>query len=142
MVYTSNSTDETRRFGAEAAARAAPGDIYGLVGGLGSGKTEFTRGFAGHFLPQGTVWSPSFALLNIYETQRFPIYHFDFYRLKDRRELIEIGFDDYAYGSGVCVIEWASLFMDELPADMTRIITFEDNGGTTRTIRMDDARAG
>ena len=98
------------------AAEAIAGNVYGLVGGLGAGKTEFVRGFVAALNPAAEVHSPTFSLVNIYETEKYPVYHFDFYRLTSAAELREIGFDEYCGGAGVCLIEWADMFPNALPS--------------------------
>jgi tRNA threonylcarbamoyladenosine biosynthesis protein TsaE len=120
----------TRQAGARLAAEAQPGDVFGLEGELGAGKTELVRGFVSSLNPAAPVRSPSFALVYTYETQKFPIHHFDFYRLNDPDELIEIGFDEYLRGDAVCLIEWADLFPEFLPPDARRIRFFEQPDGT------------
>ena len=137
-VFTTTSVDATRAFGARIAALAAPGDVYALEGDLGTGKTEFVRGFVGALDPSITVRSPSFAIINIYPAPHYPVYHFDFYRLNDVTELVEIGFDDYLAGNGVCLIEWATMFSDALPAG-TRHMRLTDRGVAVREIRFDFA---
>src|SRR5271169_5224280 len=108
----SSSLQETRDFGASTARNALGGEVYGLVGELGTGKTEFVRGFVAKLNPDAVVRSPSFTLVNIYETSCFPVYHFDFYRLKSAAELPEIGFQEYIRSDGVCLIEWADMFKE------------------------------
>jgi tRNA threonylcarbamoyladenosine biosynthesis protein TsaE len=136
MRIRTNSIDETRRAGADAAARASAGETYGLSGELGAGKTEFVRGFVAALDSSAGVRSPTFTLVNIYETPRFPVYHFDFYRLKSAAELVEIGFYEYTGGDGVCLIEWAGMFPDALPEN-TRMIRFAHDGETGRIIEFD-----
>ena len=136
MAITVASVEETRRFGARVAAAAAAGDVFALEGDLGTGKTEFVRGFVASLAPKVIVRSPSFSIVNIYHTPAVPVYHFDFYRLNDPSELIEIGFDDYLAGNGICLIEWATMFPGALPAD-TRYLRFTDNGVTRRQIDYD-----
>jgi tRNA threonylcarbamoyladenosine biosynthesis protein TsaE len=133
MKITTATADATRLLGAALAARAAPGDCYVLEGDLGAGKTEFVRGFVAAFAEGAEVHSPSFSILNIYSAPRFFIYHFDFYRLANAAELIEIGFDDYAAADGVCLIEWGSLFPEVLPRG-AEIIRFRDCGEGVREI--------
>ena len=130
------SVEETRSFGERVAAKAALGDVFALEGDLGTGKTEFVRGFMHKLAPAVIVRSPSFSIVNIYETPAMPVYHFDFYRLSDQSELIEIGFDDYLAGNGICIIEWATMFPGALPA-ATRSIRFTDRGSTEREINYD-----
>jgi tRNA threonylcarbamoyladenosine biosynthesis protein TsaE len=134
-----NSLQETRAFGASIAREARVGDVYGLVGELGTGKTEFVRGFVAALNPDAVVRSPSFTLVNIYESPAFPIYHFDFYRLKNASELLEIGFHEYICGDGVCIIEWADMFREEVP-EPSRFIRFTDLGDGKREIAFDSPR--
>ena len=136
MVLSTSSVIATRCFGAQVAAQASSGDVYGLDGDLGTGKTEFVRGFVGEIDDTITVRSPSFSIVNIYSTIRFPVFHFDFYRLGDAEELIEIGFDEYLNGEGVCLVEWAGMFPSVLPAH-TRFLRFTDTGITDRTVEFD-----
>jgi len=136
MMEQSSSTEQTRLIGARLARAATAGDVYSLDGGLGIGKTEFVRSFVSAFLPNSNVRSPTFSIVNTYQTPKFPIYHFDFYRIEDRRELISIGLDEYIYGDGVCLIEWGEMFPDLLP-EYTKHIRFIDNGGTARLIDFD-----
>lgn len=126
---------ETRDLGARLADDAKEGDCYVLEGDLGAGKTEFVRGFVAALAKPVSVKSPSFAILNIYETDRFPVYHFDFYRLSDASELFEIGFEEYVSGNGVCLIEWGTMFPAVLPKGAT-IIRFKDIGSDKREIEM------
>jgi tRNA threonylcarbamoyladenosine biosynthesis protein TsaE len=133
MEILSKSKDETRAAGAQTAQSAHAGDVFGLIGELGTGKTEFVRGFVAALCDSCEVRSPSFSILNIYETPELPIYHFDFYRLKKQSELREIGFEEYVYGSGICLIEWADMFPDVLPKDAV-MIRFLDKGDGKRII--------
>jgi len=133
MEIKSNSISDTRAFGAKIALEAAPGDVFGLIGDLGCGKTEFVRGFVAALCAVCEVHSPSFSILNIYETPKFQVYHFDFYRLKKQAELVEIGFEEYLYGAGVCLIEWADMFPEVLP-NSAKLIRFSDLGGSGRKI--------
>lgn len=136
MVTTTSSVDETRVLGRQVAAVAQSGDVYALEGDLGTGKTEFVRGFAGALDGNIIVRSPSFAIVNTYRTPCFPVYHFDFYRLSDSSELLEIGFDEYLDDEGVCLIEWATMFPDVLPEN-TRYIRFVDMSSHQREIVLD-----
>jgi tRNA threonylcarbamoyladenosine biosynthesis protein TsaE len=133
MILLSHSTEDTRALGAQLSAAAQPGDIYALEGDLGSGKTEFARGFVAQFDASVTVRSPSFSIVNTYLTGRCPVYHFDFYRLGDVSELFEIGFEEYIGGNGICLIEWASMFPSALPYGSRRI-HFRETGATEREI--------
>ena len=128
-----HSVEETRALGARRAVSALSGSIFSLNGDLGCGKTEFVRGFVKALAPLVRVSSPSFPLLNIYETEKFPVYHFDWYRLADAAELREIGFDEYVQSDGILLIEWADLFPEALPKHTIRC-TFEDVGENQRHI--------
>lgn len=136
MIFISAGIDETRSAGATIAAVAQPGSVYALDGDLGCGKTEFVRGFVNHYDSSIIVRSPSFSIVNIYQTPEFPVYHFDFYRLADAAELFEIGFDDYINSEGICLIEWASMFPSVLPSH-TSFLHFTDEGDTSRKIVLD-----
>ena len=102
------------------------GDVYCLTGDLGVGKTVFTQGFAAGLGIEEPVSSPTFTIVQEYEEGRMPFYHFDVYRIGDVEEMDEIGFDDYIYGDGVCLIEWANLIREILPEDFTGILIEKD----------------
>ena len=101
----------------ELAIQAFPGQVWTLSGELGAGKTVFTQGFAKGLGLTEPVSSPTFTILQIYEEGRLPMYHFDLYRIGDPEELFEIGCEEYFYGQGVCLIEWADLIEEILPED-------------------------
>ena len=117
MIYETNSPEDTFRLGEEIGRNASPGEVYTLTGDLGVGKTVFTQGVAAGLGIAGPVNSPTFTILQIYEEGRLPLYHFDVYRIGDVEEMEEIGCDDYFYGNGVCLIEWAELIEEILPKD-------------------------
>ena len=94
---------------------AKPGDVYTLVGDLGVGKTVFTQGIADGLGITEPVSSPTFTIVQVYEEGRMPFYHFDVYRIGDIEEMDEIGYEDYFYGEGLCMIEWANLIEEILP---------------------------
>lgn len=100
---------------------ARPGDVYTLVGDLGVGKTVFTQGLAAGLEVAEPVNSPTFTIVQVYEEGRLPFYHFDVYRIGDVEEMEEIGYEDYFYGKGVCLIEWADLIEELLPEHYTEI---------------------
>lgn len=135
MKTVTSGARETRDLGARIAGDAKEGDCFVLEGDLGAGKTEFVRGFVGSLAKTASVKSPSFAILNIYKTDRFPVYHFDFYRLCDASELFEIGFEEYISGNGVCLIEWGTMFPEVLPKG-ARVIRFRDIGSDKREIEQ------
>ncbi len=112
------------------AEKAAPGDVIALLGDLGVGKTVFTKGFAAGLGIQEDISSPTFTILQLYEEGRLPLYHFDVYRISDPEEMMEVGWDDYVYGNGVCLIEWANLIedlMEEIPDGKLKRVTIEKN---------------
>ena len=131
----SHSVEETRKAGAKVAATAQPGDVFALIGELGSGKTEFVRGFVEALCGPAAVRSPTFSIVNIHDAPEFPIYHFDFYRLRKKEELLEIGFFEYVTGDGVTVIEWADMFPDVLPQG-AKYIRFTDQRNNEREIHL------
>jgi tRNA threonylcarbamoyladenosine biosynthesis protein TsaE len=136
LRFESGALEQTRSLGARMAEVVGGGTVLALVGDLGCGKTEFVRGFVRHLAPDAAVRSPSFNLVNSYACARMPLYHFDFYRLGDASELIEIGFEDYLRANGVCLIEWADMFIQELPPLQTIRIDFTDCGPTQRLIEI------
>ena len=115
MIYETFSPEETRELGRKIGAKAAPGSVYTLVGDLGVGKTVFTQGIAEGLEIEESICSPTFTIVQVYEEGRMPFYHFDVYRIGDIEEMDEIGYEDYFYGEGVCMIEWANLIEEILP---------------------------
>ncbi|MBO4902349.1 MAG: tRNA (adenosine(37)-N6)-threonylcarbamoyltransferase complex ATPase subunit type 1 TsaE [Lachnospiraceae bacterium] len=139
MIYETNSSRETYELAKTLAGRAKPGDIYTLIGDLGVGKTVFTQGFAAGLGIDGPVNSPTFTILQIYEQGRMPLYHFDVYRIGDVEEMDEIGYEDCFYGDGVCIIEWADLIEEIIPAEACRVTIEKDlqKGMDFRQIRIE-----
>ena len=119
MIRITRSQQETQDVAREIAATLKAGDVLLLSGNLGAGKTAFVRGLAaGLGIDPEEVSSPTFTLLQEYDGLRFPLYHFDAYRLASEEEFVRIGAEDYLYGDGVCVIEWPEL---ELSSALTTI---------------------
>ena len=114
-IIESFSAQDTFRAGEEIGKQAKPGQIYTLNGDLGVGKTVFTQGFAAGLGITEPVSSPTFTIVQTYDEGRIPFYHFDVYRIGDVEEMEEIGFDEYIFGEGVCLIEWANLIEEILP---------------------------
>jgi tRNA threonylcarbamoyladenosine biosynthesis protein TsaE len=110
------SPEETEKAGSDLAKNLKPGDIVGLIGELGAGKTCFTAGIARAFDAKVSVNSPTFVLIREYPGNT-DIYHFDLYRLNSIAELGQIGYRDYFYGKGISVVEWAEKALDILPED-------------------------
>lgn len=116
--------EETRRFGLDLAHELKAGDVVALIGDLGTGKTALTRYIAEGLGITARVNSPTFTIVKEYREGRLPLFHFDVYRVSDPDELFNIGADEYFYGDGVCVVEWADLIEELLPED-TRYIYIE-----------------
>lgn len=109
------SPEETFQLGKRLGEHAQPGEVYTLVGDLGVGKTVLTQGIAKGLGIEDAVSSPTFTIVQIYEEGRMPFYHFDVYRIGDVEEMEEIGYEDYFYGQGLTMIEWANLIQEILP---------------------------
>ena len=123
-VIESYSPEETSALGRELGANAKPGEVYTLIGDLGVGKTVLTQGIADGLGITEPICSPTFTIVQVYEEGRLPFYHFDVYRIGDIEEMDEIGYEDYFYGDGLCMIEWANLIEEILP-DNYKEITIE-----------------
>lgn len=121
MRIETNSEKETYEFGCKLGREAKPGQVFTLIGDLGVGKTVFTKGFAAGLGIEEPVNSPTFTIVQIYEEGRLPFYHFDVYRIGDVEEMDEIGYEDYIYGEGVSLIEWANLIDEILPEHYTEV---------------------
>lgn len=126
MIKETFSETDTRAFGESLGREAVPGTVYTLTGDLGVGKTVFTQGFAKGLGVTEHVNSPTFTIVQEYEDGRLPFYHFDVYRIGDIEEMDEIGYEDYFYGDGVCLIEWAELIEELLPKKRTKILIEKD----------------
>ena len=142
MIVETFSADETYEYGRKMGAEAQPGDVYCLTGDLGVGKTVFTQGFAAGLGVREPVSSPTFTIVQEYEGEKMPFYHFDVYRIGDAEEMEEIGFEDYVYGQGVCLIEWANLIREILPEDFMGILIEKDmeKGFDYRKITIEQER--
>ena len=126
MEMETNSPEETFEAGKRLGLSAKAGEVYTLDGDLGVGKTVFAQGVAAGLGIKGSVNSPTFTIMQIYDDGRLPLYHFDVYRIGDIGEMDEIGYEDYFYGDGVCIIEWAKLISELVPRD-ARHVTIEKN---------------
>ncbi len=132
-TFTSASVAETIAFAREWARQLLPNDVVALVGDLGAGKTHFVKGLLLGLESAENATSPTFTLVHEYRSGRLPVFHFDFYRLNQPTELIEIGFDDYLEEGGITVIEWADRFASALP-QRTRWIRVGIGNASARTI--------
>ena len=126
MIVETRSAEETYQLGIEIGRKAVKGQVYTLIGDLGVGKTVFTQGLAKGLEIDEPINSPTFTIVQVYEEGRLPFYHFDVYRIGDISEMDEIGFEDYVYGEGVSLIEWANLIEEILPQEHISITIEKD----------------
>ena len=142
MKIETFSAEETYKIGEQMGREAKAGDVLCLVGDLGVGKTVFTQGFAAGLGITEPVSSPTFTIVQTYDEGRIPFYHFDVYRIGDIEEMDEIGYEDYFYGEGVCLVEWANL-IEELMPEQTIWLTIEkdlEKGFDYRRITIEEGR--
>ena len=134
------SAQETFAIGKELAAQAKPGEVYCLYGDLGCGKTVFSQGFGAGLGVKEPISSPTFTILKEYDEGRMPFFHFDVYRIGDIEEMDEIGYEDYFYGDGLTMIEWANLIEEILPDHYQKITIRKDleKGFDYREIEMEE----
>ena len=126
MIIETHDPEETFEVGRTIGMNAKPGQIYTLTGDLGVGKTVFTQGVAAGIGITEPVNSPTFTIIQEYEDGRLPFYHFDVYRIGDLEEMEEIGYDDYFFGQGICLIEWAELIEEILPEKRIEVTIEKD----------------
>ncbi|MEF9939238.1 MAG: tRNA (adenosine(37)-N6)-threonylcarbamoyltransferase complex ATPase subunit type 1 TsaE [Clostridium sp.] len=140
MVTETFTPEETFELGKKVGEGAKSGQIYCLNGDLGVGKTVFTQGFAEGLCIKEPVNSPTFTIIKEYDDGRLPLYHFDVYRIGDISEMDEIGYEDYFYGEGVCLIEWSNLIRDILPKQVTEVVIEKDleRGFDYRRIQVEE----
>ncbi|HEX3021154.1 MAG TPA: tRNA (adenosine(37)-N6)-threonylcarbamoyltransferase complex ATPase subunit type 1 TsaE [Lachnospiraceae bacterium] len=140
MKVDSFNAKETYQLGYEMGSNAEPSEVYCLIGDLGVGKTVFTQGFADGLSIEEPICSPTFTIVQEYHSGRIPFYHFDVYRIADVEEMDEIGYEDFFYGEGVCLIEWANLIPEILPSKvkMVRIEKDLEKGFDYRMITVED----
>src|SRR6202035_3373929 len=131
--FTSNSPAETEAVGRQFAGDVHAGSVLALTGDLGSGKTQFVKGLVAGLGSGAPATSPTFTIIHEYPGGRLPVYHFDFFRLEDRQSVARLGLDDYFFGEGVCVIEWADRLPDLIP-EKAHWIAFEMKSENTRLI--------
>ena len=111
------SEQETKQLGERIGQAARPGTVIALIGDLGTGKTTLTKSIARGLGVTETVTSPTFNIIREYKSGRIPLYHFDVYRIADPDEMFELGYEEYFYGDGICVVEWADIIEELLPED-------------------------
>lgn len=127
---------ETIALGQEIGASLKKGNVVGLTGDLGAGKTCLTKGIALGLGIHEAITSPTFTIIHEYGGGRLPLYHFDVYRLSGSEEMFELGYDEYFYGDGVCVVEWADMIFDLLP-EGTLLIHLNASDGPGRICRLE-----
>ena len=137
-TFTSASPDETQRIGREFGADLRQGTVVALVGQLGAGKTQFVKGLVAGVGARSEVTSPTFTLIHEYTGGRIPVYHFDFFRIEDRQSAERLGLDEYFFGDGISIVEWADKFPELIPRG-AHWISLEPKSETDRliTIRED-----
>ncbi|MBQ3321538.1 MAG: tRNA (adenosine(37)-N6)-threonylcarbamoyltransferase complex ATPase subunit type 1 TsaE [Firmicutes bacterium] len=119
---------ETQQLGEKIGQAAKPGMVVALIGDLGTGKTTLTKSIARGLGVTETVTSPTFNIIREYKSGRIPLYHFDVYRIADPEEMFELGYEEYFYGDGICVVEWADIIEELLPEDA--LIIHIDHGAS------------
>lgn len=137
QTIISHSEAETIQAGEKFSALLNAGDVVALYGDLGSGKTRFAKGVSSGLGIQEHVTSPTFVVVNEHHGGRLPLYHFDFYRLRSIAELQEIGFEEYVYGNGVCVLEWAEMIREKLPSGRYEVHLAPGNQEQERIITIE-----
>lgn len=131
---------ETERFGKELGAHAKASDVIALIGDLGTGKTTLTKYIAAGLGVKETITSPTFTIIKEYRSGRLPLFHFDVYRIADPDEMYELGYEEYFFGDGVCVIEWADLIEELIPEDAMTIRISRGEGEDERIYEIEDNR--
>lgn len=140
MTFETHSPAQTQALAEALAHQLEPDDVLIMLGDMGAGKSEFTRGLARGLGVTGYVTSPTFTIMQLHDSGRLPLYHFDWYRLNDVEELYELSMDEYLHAGGVAVVEWPSRAEEAVPdcylevkleptGDDSRLITFTPVGG-------------
>lgn len=142
MIIETYSPEETFELGKKLGREAIPGQLYTLIGDLGVGKTVLTQGIARGLGIAEPICSPTFTIVQVYDEGRMPFYHFDVYRIGDIEEMEEIGYEDYFYGNGLTMIEWANLIEEILPESYRQIAIEKDleKGFDYRRIMIEEVR--
>lgn len=136
-IFIKNEED-MEKLGMGLVSRLGPGSVVALTGNLGAGKTTFTKAIAKGLGITDLIVSPTFTLIHEYSGGRMPLYHFDLYRIEDDEELYELGYEEYFYGEGICVIEWADRIGDYLPEDAVHVHIDYGVGENERIVEIDD----
>lgn len=136
LKFITESTEETSNIGEQLGRLLSKGNIICLSGDLGAGKTAFTKGIAKGLCVEDYVTSPTYTIINEY-LGRLPLYHFDVYRLNDVEEMYELGYEEYFFGDGVVVLEWADIVRDIIPGERLWITILNTKGDDSREIIME-----
>ena len=141
MDYICRDAEETIALGQRFGSLAKPGEIYCLTGDLGTGKTQFAKGFAKGLGIEDSVTSPTFTLINEYRG-RLMLYHFDVYRITSLEEMDDTGYEEYFFGQGVCLVEWAELISELIPQNAVWVHIEKDlsKGEHYRRIQVERGR--
>ena len=138
-TVTMNNETETMAFGREIGKNANPGDVIALIGDLGTGKTTLTKAIAEGLEITEVITSPTFNIVKEYRSGRIPLYHFDVYRIGDPEEMFEIGYEEYFYGDGLCVVEWADLIEELIPPG-AKVIRISHGGSPDERVYTIESR--
>ena len=136
MIFTTNSPAETEALGQRLAAQLRGGEVIAYTGDRGAGKTAFTRGLARGLGITDRVTSPTFTIVNEYDSGRLPLFHFDMYRLTSSDDLYDIGWEDYLARNGVCAVEWSEIVEDALEGHLIRVDIKNGGGDDCRCITI------
>ena len=137
-IHIANEKD-TEKLGEKIGQQVKPGTVIALIGDLGTGKTTLTKSIARGLGVTETVTSPTFNIIREYKSGRLPLYHFDVYRIGDPDEMFELGYEEYFYGDGVCVVEWADIIEELLPEDAVVISIDRGASDEEREYRIEGA---
>lgn len=132
MITYTNNVDETMELGFHLGKSCPAGTVFALTGDLGTGKTHFSKGFARGLGITSPITSPTFTLIHEYQEGRLPFYHFDVYRVNSIDEVLDLGFEEYIYGQGISLIEWADLIEPLLPDDFIQVKIEKVDGNLTK----------
>ncbi len=135
LTFVIENEEKMKAFGLELGEMLKSGDVVCLTGDLGAGKTTLTKAIAVGLGIDDYVTSPSYTIVNEYEG-RLPLYHFDVYRINDAEEMYELGYEDYFFGSGVCIIEWAGMVEDLLPEERIWIEIYQGDVFEKRNVTI------
>jgi len=135
MQFITENPEQTEALGAALGSRLTPGTVIAYQGDLGAGKTAFTRGVACGLGAKESVTSPTYTIVNEYLSGKYPLFHFDMYRLASSDDLFDIGWEDYLDRGGICAVEWSENVADAMEGAI--VVTIEKLGGDARRITVE-----